>query len=443
MKSKGDVPMKSATNIIVGFGKAGKTLAFKFAQKGESVILIEENEWNYGGTCINIGCIPSKFLYTRAEWMLPYKQAVLDKKATIEGLRVKNFHKVADQVQAIVLNGKAHFLDSKTLEVVYANGETDKVTGDRIFINTGAIPVIPDIPGVDQPHVMTTEDIMNLEELPEHLVIIGGGYIALEFATTYAGFGSEVHILVRGDTFAPQLERQAAQAVQEALEATGVTIHLNTQATEILSDRVVLNDGSELPAEAVLLATGRKPNIAGLNLEVVGIETDDHGAIKVDQQLKTNVPNIWALGDVHGGPQHTYLSLDDSRIIWSQLFGNGQKTLAEQALVPSVVFTNPPLATIGLNGETATAQGIAHRVGQIPVGGLPKAHILGNTRGYMKALVGEDDQILGATLFAVEAHETINIVAIAMQNHLPYQILRDQIFSHPTMAEGLNDVFDI
>jgi pyruvate/2-oxoglutarate dehydrogenase complex dihydrolipoamide dehydrogenase (E3) component len=435
--------MKSATNVIIGFGKAGKTLAFKFAQKGETVILIEENEWNYGGTCINIGCIPSKFLYTRAEWMMPYKQAVLDKKATIEGLRVKNFHKVAEQGQATVLNGKAHFLNEKTLEVVYANGDSEQVTGDRIFINTGATPVIPDIPGVNQSHVMTTEDIMNLEVLPKHLVIIGGGYIALEFATTYAGFGSRVHMLVRGATFAPQLDRQAEQAVQEALEAADVTIHLNTQVIEILGDHVVLNDGTELAADGVLLATGRRPNVDGLNLEAAGVETDAHGAIKVDQQLRTNVANIWALGDVHGGPQHTYLSLDDSRIIWSQLFGNGQKTLAEQALVPSVIFTNPPLATIGLNEETAKAQGVAYRVGQIPVAGLPKAHILGNTRGYMKALVGDDDQILGATLFSVEAHEIINIVATAMQNKLPYQVIRDQIFSHPTMAEGLNDVFDI
>jgi pyruvate/2-oxoglutarate dehydrogenase complex dihydrolipoamide dehydrogenase (E3) component len=375
--------------------------------------------------------------------MMPYKQAVLDKKATIEGLRIKNFHKVADQSQATVLNGKARFLDTKTLEVTYANGDTERVAGDRIFINTGATPVIPEIPGVDQPHVMTTEDIMDLEVLPEHLVIIGGGYIALEFATTYAGFGSKVHMLVRGKTFAPQLERQAAQAVQEALEAAGVTIHLNTQATEIMTDHIILDDGTELAADGVLLATGRRPNIEGLNLEAAGIETDAHGAIKVDQQLKTNVGNIWALGDVHGGPQHTYLSLDDSRIIWSQLFGNGQKTLAEQALVPSVIFTNPPLATIGLNEESARAQGISYRVGQIPVASLPKAHILGNTRGYMKALVGDDNQILGATLFAVEAHEIINIVATAMQNHLPYQILRDQIFSHPTMAEGLNDVFGI
>ena len=289
---------------------------------------------------------------------------------------------------------------------------------------------------------------MDQEVLPKELVIIGGGYIAAEFATTYAQFGAHVTMLIRNPTFMSFMEREAAAAIHESLTDLGVDIRLHATVTEVTDGDIaatltVNQDGqvTSVTADTILIATGRHANIDGLGLENTHVLTNERG-ILVDDQLRTAAPNVWALGDVRGGAQHTYISLDDSRIIMNQLRGDGRATLAQQAVTPSVVFTNPPMATIGLNQEEADAQGIHYRMSKMAVAALPKTYIAGNTRGYMKALVDDNDHIIGATLFAIEAHEMINLISMAMHNNLPYQTIRDQIFAHPTMSEGLNDLFE-
>lgn len=446
------INMRKAKNVIVGFGKAGKTLAFKLAAEGESVILLEKSDQMYGGTCINVGCIPSKLLYTlssRATERADYQRAILNKQATIGKLRQSNYRKVADLPKATVITGSAQFVDNHTLTIQMKDGATETVIGERIIINTGATPTMPAITGLTaSAFVYTTESLMARDRLPEHLVIIGGGHIAVEFATTYAQFGAKVTLLVRDDRLLPQVESEAVAAISETLTDLGVTIRYQTQASAVsdaaqhavVSLMIENKQAAEvLTADAVLVATGRRPNIANLGLENTDVIVEN-GAVVTDSRLKTAAPNVWAVGDVRGGVQFTYISLDDSRIVWQQLFGDGQATLAQQDIVPHVLFTNPPLAMIGLSEAQAQAAQVAYRVAELPVASLPKTHIEGNTCGYLKVLVGNDDQILGATFFAVGAQEMINIISLAMHQQIKYQVLRDQIYTHPSMMEGLNEV---
>lgn len=447
--------MREAKNVFIGFGKAAKTLAFKLAQAGESVVMIEGSDQMYGGTCINIACIPSKLLYTLS--MAPvvgtktrnYQQAVLNKRSVIGGLRTKNLHKIADLPAVTVLTGWAKFIDEHTLTVSYANGQTEQVHGERIFINTGAKAILPAIPGlVDSKFMVTSTEMLDQARLPQKLVIIGGGYIGLEFATTYQQFGAQVTILDNKAQFMARDEREVAQAVHAQFDQAGIEVVQDAQVTRVTDmgthaeiTATVAGQPQTFVADTILVATGRAANIAGLGLENTAIKTDAHGIV-VDDHLRTTVANVWAMGDARGGAQFTYISLDDYRIVYDQLKGAGKKSLQEQELVPHTVFLNPPLSTIGLNEEQAKAQGIAYRVAKIPAGAMPKAHILGNPAGYLKALVAADDQILGATLYCEEAYEVINLISLAMHHHLPYQVLRDQIFAHPTMSEALNDLFE-
>lgn len=449
---------RNVKNLILGFGKAGKTLAYKLARKGEQVVLVEQSELMYGGTCINIGCIPSKLLLTLSEQrnesnldaMSYYNNAIAIKQNRIAALRNKNLHKVVDLDSAEVLTGRAKFISDKTVEVKYINGMTDTINAERIFINTGATPKLPEVPGLHLgKFVYDTEALMDLDKLPDRLMILGGGLISAEFATTYAQFGSKVTIIQNSDTFLPTLERSTATAVFESLTELGVEVKFNTTINEVVenSSNITLNlvennTPTNIIADALLVAIGRQPNIKNLGLENTNIITTKRGAIEVDDMLKTSVDNVWALGDVRGGPQFTYISLDDHRIILNQLFGDMTRSIKEQVNAPSTIFLNPPLANIGINEDEAKARGIKFRVATVPVITMPKAHVLGNTVGFYKALVGDDDLILGATIFAVEAQEVINIISTAMHNKLPYQTLRDQIFTHPTMAEGLNDLFE-
>ncbi len=446
--------MRNAKNVIVGFGKAGKTLAFKLAAKVESVILLEKSDQMYGGTCINVGCIPSKLLYTlstHASQPADYQRAVLNKTATIGKLRQANYQKVADLPTATVITGAAQFVDNHTLSIQMKDGTTETVVGERIIINTGAIPVIPPITGLKSSgFVYNTETLMAHDVLPKHLVIIGGGHIAVEFATTYAQFGAKVTLLVRDGHLLPHLEAEAVAAIAASLADLGVVVRYHTLVTAVVDEekQAVLSltenqhTTDTLTADAILVATGRRPNIANLGLENTDVVVED-GAIVTDSRLKTAAPEVWAVGDVRGGAQFTYLSLDDSRIVWQQFFGDGQATLAQQELVPHVLFTNPPLATIGLSEAQAKATHVAYRVAKLSVASLPKTHIEGNTRGYLKVLVGQNDQILGATFFAVAAQEMINLISLAMHQGISYQVLRDQIYTHPSMMEGLNDVFGL
>ena len=449
--------------IIIGFGKGGKTLAAEFAKRGRKVAIVERSDKMYGGTCINIGCIPTKTLVHQAkiasgmkdatfeERSEFYRNAISVKEAVTSALRNKNYHNLADNPNVTVYTGVGSFVSS---DVVSVRTSTEEImlTSKQIIINTGAETVIPPIEGVaGNPLVYTSTSIMELAELPRQLVIVGGGYIGLEFASMYASFGSQVTVLESYPELIVREDRDIAASVKETLEKKGIVFRMNAkvQSVKNIEDGalVVFSDSQtgevvELEADAVLLATGRRPNTKDLNLEVAGVETDARGAIIVDEYLKTTQPNIRAVGDVKGGLQFTYISLDDYRIIREDLFGDKERTTNDRNPVSYSVFIDPPLARIGLNEEEARKQNLDIIIKKLPVMAIPRAKTLGETDGLLKAVIDKNTgKILGCMLFAPDSSEVINTVAVAMKTGQDYTFLRDFIFTHPSMSEALNDLF--
>ncbi len=412
---------KNVKNIIIGFGKAGKTIAAYLGTQGEETVLIEKSPVMYGGTCINVGCIPTKKIataaarkkYSQEDAASYYQKSIQEKKALIAALNQANYQKVNSAPNVTIVDGFGRFVDEHTVAVDTANG-VEEYVAERIFINTGGTPFIPPIEGlkVGGP-IHTNETIMDLEEFPESVVIVGSGFIGLEFAATYAQFGSKVTVVDVFDAFIPREDDDVSAAVKERLEEMGVTFELGISVKKVETEDnkatvyYAKNDEEKvLVADAVLVATGRKPNIQGLDLEKAGVELSERGAIKVNEFLQTNKPHIFALGDS--------------------------------------TFISPTLSSVGLNEKAAQAAGIPVKVAKLPMAAVPKAKILGNQVGFYKVLVHEQtNEIVGATLFAEESHEVINIIATAIKAKLPYTALRDQIFTHPTMAEALNDVFGL
>lgn len=449
--------------IIIGFGKGGKTLAAEFAKRGQKVAVIERSDKMYGGTCINIGCIPTKTLVHQAKiaWGRKeapfeeksdfYRQAIAVKETVTGALRNKNYHNLADNPNVTVYTGTGSFVSSDTVAVRTATDEI-LLTSKQIIINTGAETVIPPIDGVaGNPFVYTSTSIMELTDLPRRLVIVGGGYIGLEFASMYASFGSQVTVLESYPELIAREDRDIAASVKETLEKKGIVFRMNAkvQSVKHTEDKAIVaftdaqtNGAFELEAEAVLLATGRRPNTAGLNLQAAGVEVDARGAIIVDEYLKTTSPNIRAVGDVKGGLQFTYISLDDYRIVREDLFGDKERKTSDRNPVSYSVFIDPPLARIGLNEEEARKQNLDIIVKKLPVMAIPRAKTLGETDGLLKAVIDKNTgKILGCMLFAPDSSEVINIVAIAMKTGQDYTFLRDFIFTHPSMSEALNDLF--
>lgn len=435
--------------IIIGFGKGGKTLATELANRKWKVAVIERSKKMYGGTCINIACIPTKSLAYQAHQGEDYIEAVHNKDQLISSLRQKNYDNLNQNENIEVINGEASFLSDHEVQVKDA-GETKTLTADKIFINTGAETIIPTIDGIqDSKFVYTSTSIMDLKELPTKLAIIGGGYIGLEFASIYSQFGSQVTVLEGSSKFIPKEDRDVADAVLQTFTKKNIEVKLNAKVIglEDVKDGTVISfsiDGAiqELKVDAVLVATGRKPNIEGLNLEAAGVEVTDRGAIKVDPSLKTTVPHIWALGDVKGGLQFTYISLDDYRIVRNDLFGDHSHTTNDRDVVPYSVFIDPPLSRVGISEEAAFEQGLEIKVAKLPAGAIPRARLINETEGFLKAIVdAKTNKILGATLFCAESSEVINIVSMAIQTGQDFTFLRDHIFTHPTMSEALNDLF--
>lgn len=454
--------MKKYDAIIIGFGKAGKTLAGFLAGKGQNVALIEESDKMYGGTCINVGCIPSKSLVnsverlenkdlsTFAERKDYYEKSVDKKEALITALRGKNYEMLASKGNIDIYNGKGSFVSNKIVNIE-KNGENIQIEGEKIFINTGSETIIPNIKGLkESKNILTSKSLMELKELPRKLVIIGAGYIGLEFASTYAGFGSEVVIIDASDDILKREEKEAADRVKKILEAKGVTFYLNSKVEEIFDDEndssIAISNGNgeiiQFNGDKILVAIGRKANTQGLELEKAGVQVDERGNIIVNEKLETTAPNIWALGDVKDGLQFTYISLDDFRIIRDNVYGNGNRSLNDRNVVPYTTFLSTPLSRVGLSEKEAIEKGFDVKVGKIEAMAIPKGKIEGKSEGFLKVVVdAKTDKILGATLLCNTSHEMINIIALAMKGNLPYQIIRDMIFTHPTMSESLNDLF--
>lgn len=444
--------MEHVDTLIIGFGKAGKTLAGALAKRHQKVVLVEKSSLMYGGTCINIACIPTKALEVKARKAHTspqehYARSIAEKRELTARLRQKNYDKVAG-TGAQIIDGTARFLDAGTVRVTLADGSTRDFTADHFVVNTGAVSIRPPVAGLENSkRVYTSTEMMELETLPEELVIVGAGFIALEFASIYTNFGSHVTILSRGSTFLPKADQEIAAAIRADLISRGVTILdeaqlLGGSEAERLTLRVsVAGREQTLTADGVLLAVGRKPATEGLGLEKAGVELDRRGAIVVNERLQSSNPKILAAGDVKGGEQFTYISLDDFRILHSQLTGDGSRTTQNRELVPHTVFLDPPYASIGLTEEQAREQDLDYRVSRLPVAGIPKALVLEKPVGLMKIILENGtEKILGAHFYAPESHEIIHIIMVAMKAGLPYTALRNMIFAHPTMAEALNDL---
>lgn len=452
--------MEAFKNIIIGFGKGGKTLAASLAKSGQATALIERDSAMYGGTCINVACIPTKSLEHSArlsaaqggdfdDKSMRYKTAVAEKNRLTSMLRKKNYDTLVSSGVS-VYTGSASFLDPHRITVSYNDGSTEILEAERFFINTGSRPFIPPVPGLSQSRfAYTSESLMERDVLPRHLIIIGGGYIGLEFSSYYTNFGSSVTILQDGEAFIPREDAEISQAVLENLTARGVTVLRSTKITSVHdeNDHAIItctteNGTLELNSDAILVATGRRPELSTLNLEAAGVELSERGAVKTDEHLRSSAPHIWAVGDVAGGMQFTYISLDDYRIIQAQLFGSGGRTTKNRGAVPYTVFLDPPLSRVGLSEAEAVQKGYTIKTARLSAAAIPKAHILNQPAGMLKAIIDADNgQILGAHFFCAQSEEMINLIKMCMDAKLPYTVLRDSIFNHPTMSEALNDLF--
>ncbi|UBV39977.1 hypothiocyanous acid reductase MerA [Staphylococcus xylosus] len=440
--------MKQFDLIIVGFGKGGKTLAKFASAQGRKVAVIEKSKKMYGGTCINTGCIPSKTLVHEGLEHGSFEQAFSRKTDVVNALNSKNYHNLADDDNIEVLDYTAKFKSNHELNLL---NDQDEIVGtigaEQIVINTGAKSMIPAIEGIDSSqYLYDSEGIMNLKSQPNHLVIVGGGYIALEFAAMFANFGTQVTVLERGNDIMTKEDKDIVAEVKKDLADKNVNIVLNADTKKFEdTDKgtIVHTTNGEYAADAVLIATGRKPN-TDLDLQNTDVKIGDHGEIIVNEYLQTDASNVYALGDVKGGMQFTYISLDDFRIVKEQLFGEGKRSTENRGAVPYTVFIDPPLARVGLTGKEAKEQGYDIIESAIPVNSIPRHKINNDGRGLFKAVVNKDnEEILGASLYGLQSEEIINLIKLAIDQKLSYKVLKDNIYTHPTMVESFNDLFNM
>jgi pyruvate/2-oxoglutarate dehydrogenase complex dihydrolipoamide dehydrogenase (E3) component len=451
----------SADVVVVGFGKGGKTVAHALADAGKRVVMVEQSESMYGGTCPNVGCVPTKMLvhYSNAkrsdddarEFFVNSIEGVRD--LTSE-FRAGNFDGLDGKDTATVLTGTAVFVDPHTV-AVGAGGDAITVTAPTILVNTGSEPIVPDIPGLtDSSHLVSSTDLTQTATLPERLVVIGGGYLGLEFASIYQHFGTEVSVVESADRLLGREDEDVADSVIRALVDDGVQIITGASITEVrdrgaVSAVIYEKDGKTFSIEgtALLAATGRRAATANLRLDAAGVQTAPNGAVTVDEHLRTTQPHIFALGDVNGGPQFTYISLDDARIVLDQILGEGKRSTADRVAVPHTLFVTPPLSTVGITEREARAQGLNVKVARENVAdilAMPRAYTVEETRGLMKFVVDADtDFILGAALHSIDAQEIINTVALAIRHNVTATELRNSIYTHPSSTEALNEVFDM
>lgn len=448
----------SADVLVVGFGKGGKTAAHALTDAGRRVVLVEQSANMYGGTCPNVGCVPTKMLvhYATARHLKDdaqeyFASSVEGVRALTSTFRAGNFAALNGKDTATVITGTARFVDPHTVAV----GEgADKVivTAPTILINTGSEPVVPQIPGLaSSHHLVSSTELTQTTNLPERLVVIGGGYLGLEFASIYRHFGTDVTVLEANDRLLPREDQDVAQAVTEVLSGDGIHIVTGARVTEVRDDGAVSTviyekDGEAhaVEASALLPATGRRAVTADLRLDSAGVKTSPNGSIEVDEHLRTSQPHIYALGDVNGGEQFTYISLDDSRIVLDQLLGDGKRATTDRVAVPHTLFITPPLATVGVTETQARQQGLNIKVARENVAdiiAMPRAYTVEETRGLMKFIVDADtDLILGAALLSIDAQEIINTVALAIRHHITATELRDTIYTHPSSTEALNEI---
>ncbi len=468
------VALEKVEALVIGTGQGGKPLAGALAERGWKTVIVEKGR--VGGTCVVEGCTPTKTMVASA------RVAHLARRAGDYGVRTGpvsvELSTVRQRKRDIVdawsagsergmtrhdtlelVRGVASFAGPKEIVVRSSAAPGDvfrRFEADHIFINSGTRPRIPDVPGLDGVPYLTSTSIMELDEVPGHLIVLGGGFIGLEFGQMFRRFGSAVTILEGGARLAPREDNDIAEALTAVLEGEGIEIRCGTTATAVKASP----DGEGIRVEAsrssaeggpptthvvdgthLLVATGREPNSDLLDLTAAGLAADTRGFIGVDDTCRTDVEDIWALGDVTGAPPFTHIAYDDYRVIESQLFGDGSRT-REGRPVPYTLFTDPQLGRIGLTEAQARSAGHNVRVAALPMSRVARAVETDETRGLMKAIVDADtEQILGAAILGIEAGEVVSVVQVAMMGELPYTALRDGVFSHPTLSESLNNLF--
>lgn len=444
--------------IVIGSGQGGNPLAYALADRGWSVALIEKAY--LGGTCINTGCTPTKTMVASAQvahyarnasrWGVKAENVGVDlpavlarKNAVVLGFRAGNERKVEQRPNLHLYRGHARFLAPRTLQI------NDVIEGERIFIDVGTRPNPPRVEGLEKAGYLTNESLMELQEVPEHLVVLGGGYIGLEFSQMFRRFGSRITVIHRGTQLLAREDADVAEGLQRALEAEGVEFRMNSDPTKVerQQDRIIVTFATGQKTETItgthlLAATGRRPNTDDLGLDKAGVALDSRGYIKVNGRLESSVPGIWALGDVKGGPAFTHISYNDYQIVYANII-DGKNLSVENRYVPYSLFTDPQLGRVGMTEKEACATGRKLKIGVFPMANVSRAIERGETTGFMKIIVdGENDRILGASILGIEGGESVQILGTLMLANAPYTVLKGAVFIHPTLAEGLFGLLD-
>jgi dihydrolipoamide dehydrogenase len=439
--------------VVIGSGQAGNPLSQKLADQGLTVALIEKDQ--LGGTCVNTGCTPTKTMVASAQvahyvrragnWgvhagsvSVDLAEVVARKDSVVNQWRSGVEKKVAARKKLQLYRGAARFIAPHKIRV-----NQEEIESERIFINTGTRPTIPALDGLDRIDYLTNASIMQLRELPAHLMIIGGGYIGLEFGQMFRRFGSDVTIVHRDDHILPREDADVTEELQKALEKEGIRFLLRASPTRVdkQDGQIVLKierDGKAETASGshLLIATGRRPNTDDLGLEAAGVQLTREGFVKVNGRLETNVPGIWALGDVKGGPAFTHISYNDYQIVYANLI-EGKNLSTDHRLVPYAVFTDPQLGRVGLTEKEARAAGHKLKIGKIPTAWVARAIERDETAGLMKVVVdAKTDKILGAAILSSEGGELVQILEFVMLAGAPYTLLKGAVYIHPTLAEG-------
>jgi len=450
--------------IIIGVGQAGNPLSTTLAKAGWKTAVIERE--HVGGTCVNRGCTPTKTMIASARAAYLARRAAdygvqtglvtVDlakvrqrKRDIVESFRNGSQQRIENTEGVDLLMGEARFITPKTIEVRLNTGETRQLTAGKIFINTGGRPAIPPVEGLESVSFLDSTSIMELDTIPECLLMLGGGYIGLEFGQMFRRFGSRVAIVHRGKHLLSREDPDVGAEMTQILREDGIEIFPEAKTLRVeqtLDGKICLTiqgptDEQTLEGSHLLVSVGRIPNTDRLNLAAATVETDKRGFVKVNERLETNVPGIYALGDVKDGPAFTHISYDDFRIIRTNLLEGGNATITNR-LVPYTLFTDPQLGRIGLSEQEALKKGYNIRVAKIPMTWVARALEVDETRGFMKAIVDADtDQILGCTILGIEGGEVMSVLQVAMMGKLPYTAIREAVFAHPTLAEALNTLF--
>ncbi len=448
-------------NLVIGSGGAGKFMAWTMAGAGRRTALVERGA--LGGACPNVACLPSKnIIYSAkvislakrgAEFGLKTDSLSVDmktvqrrKRLMVEGLHQLHADRTAASGAELIM-GNARFVAPRTVEIELRNGGRRTISGDRVFLDLGSRAAMPEIPGLRTAEPMTNVEALDLDRLPEHLVVLGGGYVGLELSQAMHRLGSQVTVIEEGPQLAGREDFDIGAALKDLFVDEGIEILLETEIRQIDGHsgdrvRVHVNDRHgkrTIEGTDLLVATGRKANTEGIDLEQTGVQLDEQSYIKVNERLETTSENIWAMGDCAGSPMFTHVAVNDFSIVYDNLNGGNRTT--KNRLIPFCMFTDPELARVGRNESEARRDGIEYRLAKMPMAEVLRTRTVSETRGLMKVLVARNnDEILGFTAFGYEASELMAAMQTAMLAHLPYTVLRDAILAHPTMSEGLNQL---